>query len=460
MKRHLCLILAFCLGCLGFGMLPMPGQPEPVPIPPSPQRTGDPVAGFRYITEGDYVNSGLPLSLYRLGIGSDRRNFLRRQGENRNVRHDFNVVKAPNGARIVVPNCLQCHAQVFEDSLILGLGNSLADFTSRRGFDSKFASGVLETMLNTDRRQAEAAAEFIRVGKGIGSGIYTEVRGVNPADRLTALLISHRDGNTLEWSDTPSVEMPKTVIPTDVPAWWLLKKKNAMFYNGFGRGDFGKFLMGAILLTVNDTAHANRVDGHMNDVLAYINSLEPPKYPYPVNLSLAAEGRSVFDKNCSKCHGTYGPEGKYPNLLIPQAIIGTDSLINNSNYQQSDMIRWFNTGWFAQGDHPARLEPFNGFIAPPLDGVWITAPYLHNGSVPTVEALLKSSLRPTHWRRDFSSLQYDYHKLGWKYEETPKKKDRDTYDTTIPGYGNGGHTFGDRLTDGERTALIEYLKTL
>ena len=273
-------------------------------------------------------------------------------------------------------------------------------------------------------------------------------------------LITHRDPNTLQWSDTPSARLPEQVVPTDVPAWWLLKKKNAMFYNGFGRGDFGRFLMGAVLLTVNDTVHANRVDAHMGDVLAYIRSLKPPAYPGPVDARLAAEGRTVFERNCSGCHGTYGEGGSYPNLLIPQRIIGTDSLINNSNYQQSDMVRWFNTGWFSKGDHPARLEPFNGFIAPPLDGVWITAPYLHNGSVPTIESLLDSRLRPTFWRRDFSSLQYDYLKLGWKYEETSRKKDRDTYDTTLPGYGKSGHTFGDRLTDGERTALIEYLKTL
>ena len=460
MRRHLYILSAVCMAALGFSLVEAPGPTDPVPIPPSQQRTGDPKAGFKYIVEGDYVNSGLPLSMYRLGIGNDRRNFLGRNGENRNVRHDFNVVKAANGARIVVPNCLQCHAQVFEDSLIVGLGNSLGDFTSRRGFDAKFASGLLESILNADRRKSEASREFIRVGRSIGSGIYTQVRGANPADRLTALLISHRDRNTLAWSDTPSVSMPEAVIPTDVPAWWLLKKKNAMFYNGFGRGDFGRFLMGAILLTVNDTVHANRVDSHMNDVLAYINSLQPPKYPYPVDRALATEGRMVFEKNCSKCHGTYGPDGKYPNLLIPQRVIGTDSLINNSNYQQSDMIEWFNTGWFAKGEHPARLEPFNGFIAPPLDGVWITAPYLHNGSVPNIEALLNSSLRPTYWRRDFSSLQYDYVKLGWTFQEKSRKTDRDTYDTTLPGYGNGGHTFGDRLSDSERTALIEYLKTL
>ena len=36
---------------------------------------------------------------------------------------------------------------------------------------------------------------------------------------------------------------------------------------------------------------------------------------------------------------------------------------------------------------------------PPLDGVWATAPYLHNGSVPTLEAVLKSSDRPALWQR-------------------------------------------------------------
>ena len=65
------------------------------------------------------------------------------------------------------------------------------------------------------------------------------------------------------------------------------------------------------------------------------------------------------------------------------------------------MIDWYNRSWFSKGDHPAKLVPFNGYIAPPLDGVWITAPYFHNGSVPTIEAVLNSKFRPTYWTRDF-----------------------------------------------------------
>ena len=60
-----------------------------------------------------------------------------------------------------------------------------------------------------------------------------------------------------------------------------------MFYNGFGRGDFGRFLMASNLLTVNDTSESAEVDTHFNDVLAYLNSIQPPKYPYPINKQLA-----------------------------------------------------------------------------------------------------------------------------------------------------------------------------
>jgi hypothetical protein len=218
--------------------------------------------------------------------------------------------------------------------------------------------------------------------------------------------------------------------------------------------------MASNLLTVSDSSEAREVDSHINDVLAYIYSLEPPKYPRPINQVLAKQGGIVFVQNCSKCHGHYGPGGDYPNLLIPASTIGTDSFLYKSNYQSPQFIDWFNKSWFAMGDHPARLEPFNGYIAPPLDGVWITAPYLHNGSVPTLEALLDSKTRPTYWSRDFNAPQYDYDRVGWKYTREDGPKGTAAYNTTLAGYGNYGHTFGDKLSDKERRAVIEYLKTL
>lgn len=115
-----------------------------------------------------------------------------------------------------------------------------------------------------------------------------------------------------------------------------------MFYNGFGRGDFGRFLMASNLLTVTDTAEAREVDSHFNDVLAYILSLEPPAYPKPVNTTLAGEGKQLFINNCEKCHGTYGDEASYPNLLIPASTIKTDPLLYSSNYSAPQFVDWFN----------------------------------------------------------------------------------------------------------------------
>jgi mono/diheme cytochrome c family protein len=240
----------------------------------------------------------------------------------------------------------------------------------------------------------------------------------------------------------------------------LLRKKNAMFYNGFGRGDFARFLMASNLLTVSDTAEAKDVDQHFPDVLAYIYSIRPPKFPKPIDQPLAAKGSAIFKQHCSTCHGTYGKNESYPNLLIPASIIQTDSLLSTSNYSSPQFVNWFNQSWFTSGDHPAKLEPFRGYIAPPLDGVWATAPYLHNGSVPDLETLLNSKKRPTHWKRDFNQPSYQYDIPGWTWEAKESPGDKSVYNTTLPGYRNVGHYFGDRLSNSERRAVIEYLKTL
>jgi mono/diheme cytochrome c family protein len=433
---------------------------EPVPVPPSKQRTGNIQAGFKYLTTGDYLRSGIPLSYFKMGFGKSSINYLNRDGDNKDIPYDYTVVKAPNGEPVVAPNCLQCHAQVFDGKLIMGLGNSTIDFTHGEKLDPKNAAAAEKLLKNLDPKKYDAAEPFLRVVKGIGGQLHTQVRGVNVADRLAALLASHRDPKTFRWSDQPMLDVPSEVIPTDVPAWWMLKKKNAMFYNGFGRGDFGRFLMASNLLTVNDTSESREVDAHFNDVLAFINSIKPPAYPNPVNKAMVKKGGILFVQNCSKCHGNYGNDGKFPNLLIPESEIQTDSFLFKSNYQSFQFIEWFNNSWFAMGDHPARLEPFNGYIAPPLDGVWITAPYLHNGSVPDLETLLNSRERPAYWSRDFDNPEYDYDKLGWKYSIPTAPEGTTVYNTNLPGYGNYGHRYGDKLSSKERKAIIEYLKTL
>ena len=433
---------------------------DPEFIPASKQRSGDAAKGYEYLTTGDYLKSGIPYSLFILGIPKDANNFLGRSGLNKNVPHDFTVVKAPNAEIVVAPNCLQCHAQIFEGKLVTGLGNSFSDFTKQIGGTALMAERLLQNLKGDDAKKYDAAKNFITAVKTVAPNLVTSTKGVNLADGLATLLVAHRDPVTLQWTEQSLLTVPDEMIPTDVPAWWLLKKKHGMFYNGFGRGDFGRFLMASNLLTVTDTTEAAEVDSHFNDILAYINSIQAPKYPKPIDEALAAKGEKIFTAACSGCHGTYGDDGKYPNLLIPESIIQTDSALFTSNYSNPQFVEWFNKSWFTTGDYPAQLVPYHGYIAPPLDGVWITAPYMHNASVPNLETMLNSKKRPAYWQRSFSSPSYNYDIPGWNYEEKEKPGNNEVYNTTLKGFGNYGHTFGDNLSEIERRAVIEYLKTL
>ncbi len=144
-------------------------------------------------------------------------------------------------------------------------------------------------------------------------------------------------------------------------------------------------------------------------------------------------------------------------------MIGTDpTLARNIT---SRYIAHYNAGFFAD-PYPFR-EKIDGYQAPPLDGIWATAPYLHNGSVPTLFHLLKSSTRPSKYLRPPSTdfEHYDTEHVGWKFEEPrgPEESAADgkrLYDTSRFGLSNKGHTFGDDLSDEERRDVIEYLKTL
>ena len=107
-------------------------------------------------------------------------------------------------------------------------------------------------------------------------------------------------------------------------------------------------------------------------------------------------------------------------------------------------------------------------MAPPLHGIWATAPYFHNGSVPTLQGVLHSPSRPRFWRSTRRMGDLNPQEVGFLYERLEHGQDGEPlpqervkiYDTTLPTHGNGGHTYGDALGPVERMDLLEYLKTL
>jgi hypothetical protein len=101
-----------------------------------------------------------------------------------------------------------------------------------------------------------------------------------------------------------------------------------------------------------------------------------------------------------------------------------------------------------------------GYVAMPLSGLWATAPYLHNGSVPSLWALMHPDERPEHFLVGGHALDFDAMGVAYPEGYEPWSTPR-IYDTTLPGRGNGGHEapFGV-LGEAEKRALLEYLKLL
>ena len=101
--------------------------------------------------------------------------------------------------------------------------------------------------------------------------------------------------------------------------------------------------------------------------------------------------------------------------------------------------------------------PYGPYAARPLYGIWAAAPYLHNGSVPTLyDLLLPPEQRPKKFA--LGGREYDPVKLGFVVTTACDQKDC-LVDTTRTGDGNGGHLWGTDLSEADRMALLEYLKT-
>jgi mono/diheme cytochrome c family protein len=434
------------------------------PVPETPQRAGDAAAGYQALVNEPYVSCGMPYSAFRrLTPETDPADLLPgREGRNAELPYHLTAHTNADGVEIVSSNCLLCHASRVNDELVVGLGNEFLDFTADpRGLVNQVGAYV--------RGEAETAAwqHWADRVEGIAPYVQTSTVGVNPATNLTWALIAHRDPATLTWSAEPVLDPPpREPLPVSVPPWWRMQNKHAMFYTTIGRGDHSRFMMLASMLCADTVEEVEAVDGYAADIRAFIASLKPPEYPFAIDAELAENGRGVFEANCSACHGTYGEEASYPNLVVALDVVGTEPAYAAAA-TDGGLDRFYD--WVERSPYgeDVELAPAEGYIAPPLGGVWATAPYLHNGSVPDIRSLLDSRRRARFWRHEHPR-EYDPTILGWRYQRLEHGKDeaagRDertrTYDTELPGYGNDGHLFGDGLTAGEREAVIEYLKTL
>ena len=258
---------------------------------------------------------------------------------------------------------------------------------------------------------------------------------------------------------------------------------------------------------------------NLEQIEDWLNHLAPPKWPEEVfgkiDRAKAAEGKKLFASHCAECHNSYPYTWTAPNKygkrfievgLVPESLVGTDPM------QFEDVRPYVQTAHLApylpgplknkplipgaylyvglqesilqtalskidqSPDEAVKMHGYRELPVPrpsevphykaaPRDGVWATPPYMHNGSVPNLyEMLLPAAQRTKKFclGRDFDPV-----KVG---VDTTCKSGTYLIDTTLIGSSNRGHSFengplgngviGPLLTEDERWAIVEYLKSI
>ncbi len=194
----------------------------------------------------------------------------------------------------------------------------------------------------------------------------------------------------------------------------------------------------------------------------WIWTLPPPAYPYAVDRPLAAAGEGLYRQHCVDCHADHRfrtgvVAGSRVGQVVPIEAIGTDR-----HRLDSYTLTFAMNQYGLYPNSPYRFTHFrktNGYANHPLDGIWLRGPYLHNGSVPTLRALLDAPAeRPVEFYRGYDL--FDPLNVGFVSTVAEAGGQYFTrFDTRVAGNGNGGHVYGTDLTPDEKRALVEYMKT-
>ena len=194
----------------------------------------------------------------------------------------------------------------------------------------------------------------------------------------------------------------------------------------------------------------------------WIWKLPPPKYPYAIDAALASQGAAVYAQRCLQCHADHRfRDGVKTGTRVGQ-VEDADQIGTDRHRLDSYTAEFATNQYGLYPDSPFRFTHFRkttGYANQPLDGIWARAPYLHNGSVPTLRDLLDDPAnRPAVFYRGYDL--FDRERVG--FVSTVPAAGGQTffrYDTSVPGNSRDGHLYGTTLSDADKRAIVEYLKT-
>jgi hypothetical protein len=374
--------------------------------------------------------------------------------------------------------------------------------------DARFTVGALERAAEWSRgRGAPARKAPGATADGINAG------GLEDIVRDASLLIGRLEGAANLASETPKgtvsgfgrtdafgiarnilfgTDLRPATAPIKYPHLWGFGETEWLHWNGNTNSiverNIGQALgLGAVL---NHTTYDSSVDLEgLHQLETLFRLLRPPVWPAEafgaLDAAKVARGETLYQTACASCH-----EGPYTmsedrHVIYPQFgldEIGTDRN-HAENFDQPVAGRPYHEALHelldkvkarAYARYPAEqtatweagrtakwrstLAEGKPYPARPLAGIWASAPYLHNGSVPTLYDLLSSpAARPKKFGVGYR--EFDPVKVGYRTDRTTANPLAHEFDTTQAGNGNGGHSYGTDLSDEDRAALIEYVKS-
>jgi hypothetical protein len=487
----------------------------------------DPVAQFKYGSTGGDRNFGLPYAMWEAMptlfrdlmppgredegwaafglIYEDPADLPPELGHRRPV---GTSLRNHMGIDRIFLNCAGCHAgsvrtaEGAEPLIVAGMPSNTVDLSA---FQSFLARAAVDERFSADRFLAEIDAQGIEID-GVNR-LALRVAGVGIVrERLLAIVdrfddFVHNEPTfgpgrfdtfnpakaLLNW-DFDQIPERERIGVVDFPSVFLQAPKQGMQLHWDGnntkvseRNRSAAFGTGATPPILDHDSMKRFKD--------WLEIAEPPRFPdvFPGQFdpAIAEQGAPIYARECARCHGASGRDftGEYVGKVTPIAEIGTDRA-RLDNYTH-DLAVNQNVLYADFGQE--RFQTFrktDGYANAPLDGLWLRAPYLHNGSVPTLEALLSPPPeRPQMFLR--GSDIYDPRAVG--FVSDPARVDPAAWphlfcyvtdaaaladcpagapemngacdDGPCRGNGNGGHLYGTALPADEKRALIEHLKT-
>jgi mono/diheme cytochrome c family protein len=407
------------------------------------------------------------------------------------------VIDTPHGEGLTF-SCATCHTSTVFGRPVLGLSNrrvrANAIFSLAADIAGDLSPAMFQQIFDATDEETALFARNQTSLEAVGAK-KPAVLGLDSAVAQVGLSLGKRadDAHASFSSEAEAApafsELETLVAESKPPVWWNLRYKTRWSVDGnqvsgnptvysIVANELGR---GTDLVDLRAWFEDNRAEVEL--FTAAMFAVEAPRWvdwfgPDSLDLEAAQAGEALYGEHCADCHGTYTKDwtdgstvelAYHPNT--PSLDVGTDPQRRDAAERLHGRLNQL----AIHTDSGSTFERVEGYVPPPLDGIWARYPYLHNNAVPTLCDLL----RPPEERPDSfvqgpagdPSTDFDADCVGYPTGDAIPASWLDDeeagFDTTVPGLSNQGHDAMLRdaggawvLSDADRAALVAFLKTL